>query len=83
MPGALRRGRPRTAWMDNISRLTGLPVEESMRMAEINGESTYITLHYVHRTSTPHSWFINCTVLFIVVNGVSLYVITDACKAIY
>jgi len=34
MPGAHRRGRPRTAWMDNISMWTGLPVEESIRMTE-------------------------------------------------
>ena len=42
MPGARRRGRPRTAWMDNIKTWTGLPVEESVRMTEdkeINGES--------------------------------------------
>jgi len=34
MPGARRRGRPRTAWMDNIKTWTGLPVEESIRMTE-------------------------------------------------
>ena len=28
MSGARRRGRPRTAWMDNIKTWTGLPVEE-------------------------------------------------------
>jgi len=35
MPGARRRGRPRTAWIpvDNKT-WTGLPVEESIRMAE-------------------------------------------------
>jgi len=33
-PGARRRGRPRTAWMDNIKTWTGLPVEESVRMTE-------------------------------------------------
>jgi len=32
MPGARRRGRPRTAWMDNIKTWTGLAVEESIRM---------------------------------------------------
>ena len=32
MPGARRRGRPRTAWMDNIKTWTGLPVEDSVRM---------------------------------------------------
>jgi len=31
MPGARRRGRPRTAWMDDIKTWTGLPVEESVR----------------------------------------------------
>ena len=30
MPGARRRGRPRTAWTDNIKTWTGLPVEESI-----------------------------------------------------
>ena len=34
MPGAQRRGRPRTAWMDNIKTCTGLSVEESVRMTE-------------------------------------------------
>jgi len=43
MPGARRRGRPRTAWMDNIKTwtgprpsmvVTGLPVEESIRVTE-------------------------------------------------
>jgi len=32
MRGARRWGRPRTAWMDNISTWTGLSVEESIRM---------------------------------------------------
>ena len=32
--GARRRGRPRTAWVDNIKTWTGLPVEESIRMTE-------------------------------------------------
>jgi len=31
MPGAQRRGRSRTAWMDNIKTWTGLSVEESIR----------------------------------------------------
>jgi len=41
-PGARRRRRPRTAWMDNIKTFTGLSVEESIRMTRtgINGEST-------------------------------------------
>jgi len=34
MPGARRRGRPRTAWMDNINTWTGLPVDESIRVTE-------------------------------------------------
>ena len=34
MPDARRRGRPRTAWMDNIKTWTGLSVEESIRMTE-------------------------------------------------
>jgi len=34
MPGARRRGRPRTAWMDNMKTWTGLPAEESIRMTE-------------------------------------------------
>jgi len=34
MPGARRRGRPRTAWMDNVKTWTGLSVEESIRMTE-------------------------------------------------
>ena len=44
MPGAHRRGRPRTAWIDNIKTWTGLPMEGSIRMADdrdsLNGEST-------------------------------------------
>jgi len=34
MPGARRLRRPRTAWIDNIKKWTGLPVEESIRMTE-------------------------------------------------
>jgi len=34
MPGARRRWRPRTAWMDNIITWTGLSVDESIRMTE-------------------------------------------------
>jgi len=34
MPGARRRVRPRTAWVDNIKTWTGLPVEESIRTTE-------------------------------------------------
>ena len=32
MPGARRRGRPRTAWMDNLKTWTGLSVEESLHI---------------------------------------------------
>jgi len=34
MPGSRRRGRPRTAWLDNIKTWTGLTAEVSIRMAE-------------------------------------------------
>jgi len=34
MPGVHRRGKPRTAWIDNIKSWTGLLVEESIRMTE-------------------------------------------------
>jgi len=34
MPGAHRRGRQRTAWMDKINTWTGLAVEESIRTTE-------------------------------------------------
>ena len=43
IPGSHRRGRPHTAWMDNIKTWTGLSVKKSIRMTEdreINGEST-------------------------------------------
>jgi len=44
MPGARRRGRPRTAWIDNIKLWTGLSVEESVRMTEDRDKWT----KYVH-----------------------------------
>jgi len=34
MQGARRRGRPRTAWVDNINTWRGLSVEEPVRMTE-------------------------------------------------
>ena len=34
MPDVHRRGRPRTAWMDNIKTWTELPVKESITMTE-------------------------------------------------
>ena len=47
MPGARRRGRPRTAWMDNIKTWTGLTVEESIRMTEGTGKwRKYDTIRY-------------------------------------
>jgi len=48
MPGARRRGRPRTAWMDNIKR-TGLSVEESIRMTEDRDKWRM----YVHGVANP------------------------------
>ena len=49
MPGARRRGRPRTAWMDNIKTWTGLAVEESVRMTEDRDKWR----KYVHGVANP------------------------------
>ena len=49
MPGARRRGRPRTAWMDNIKTWTGLSVEESIRMTEDMDKWR----KYVHGVANP------------------------------
>ena len=49
MSDARRRGRPRTAWMDNIKTWTGLPVEESIRMTEDRDEWR----KYVHGVANP------------------------------
>ena len=49
MPGARRRGRPRTAWMDNIKTWTGLSVEESVRMTEDRDKWR----KYVHGVAKP------------------------------
>ena len=49
MQGARRRGRPRTAWMDNIKTWTGLSVEESIRMTEDRGKWR----KYVHDVANP------------------------------
>jgi len=49
VPGARRRGRPRTAWMDNIKTWTGLPVEESVRMIEDRDKWR----KYVHDVTSP------------------------------
>jgi len=49
MPGARRRGRPRTAWMDDIMTWTGLSVEESVRMREDRDKWR----KYVHGVANP------------------------------
>jgi len=49
MPGARRRGRPRTAWMDNIKTSTGLSVEESIRMTDDRDKWR----KYVHGVTNP------------------------------
>ena len=49
MPGARRRGRPRTVWMDNIKTWTGLSVEESVRMTEDRDKWR----KYVHGLAEP------------------------------
>ena len=49
MPGACKRGSPRTAWMDNIKTWTGLSVEESIRMTEDSDKWR----NYVHRVVNP------------------------------
>ena len=49
MPGARRRGRLRTAWMDNNKTWTRLSVEESIRMREDRDEWR----KYVHGVANP------------------------------
>ena len=49
MPGARRRGRPRTAWMDSINTWTGLSVKESIRMKENRDKWR----KYVHGVANP------------------------------
>jgi len=49
MPGARRRGRLCTAWMDNIKTWTGLPVEESVIMTEDRDKWR----KYVHGVANP------------------------------
>jgi len=44
-----RRGRPRTAWIDNIKTWTGLSVEESIRMTEDRDKWR----KYVHGVANP------------------------------
>ena len=50
MPGARRRGRPRTAWMDNIKTWTGFTVEESVTMTESDRDKWR---KYVHGVANP------------------------------
>jgi len=49
MPGARRRGRPHTAWINNINTWTGLCVEESIRMTEDRDKWK----KYVHGVANP------------------------------
>jgi len=52
MPGACRRGRLRTAWMDSIKNFktwTGLPMEKSFRMTEDRDKWR----KYVHGMANP------------------------------
>ena len=49
MPGARRRERPRTAWIDNIKSWTGLSVEESIRMTQDRDKWR----KYVHGEANP------------------------------
>jgi len=49
MPGARRRGRPRTAWIDNIKTWTELSVEESIRVTEDRDKWR----KYVHGVANP------------------------------
>ena len=49
MPGARRRGKPRTAWVENIKTWTGQSVEESIRMTEDRDEWR----KYVHGVANP------------------------------
>ena len=49
VPAARRRGRPRTAWMDNIKTWTGLSVEESIRMTHDSDKWR----KYVHVVTNP------------------------------
>ena len=44
-----RRGRPRTAWVDNIKTWTGLSVKESIRMTEDRDKRR----KYVHGVANP------------------------------
>jgi len=35
LPGGRKRGRPRTAWIDNVTSWTGLKLEEAIRKVDI------------------------------------------------
>ena len=48
-PGARRRGRPRTAWINKINTWTGLPVKESIKMTEDRDKWR----KYVHGVANP------------------------------
>jgi len=48
-PGVRRRGRPRTAWIDNIKLWTGLSVEESISITENRAKWR----KYVHGVANP------------------------------
>ena len=60
MPGARRRGRPRTAWMDNIMTWTGLPVEESVRMSVCVCVCVFVCPRSCLRISTRPIFVIFC-----------------------
>jgi len=47
MPGARRRKRPRTAWMDNIKTWTGLSMKESVRMIEDRDNNRRMTFKVI------------------------------------
>jgi len=49
MSGACRRGRPRTAWMDNINTWAGLRVEVSTRVTEDRNNWR----KYIHGVAKP------------------------------
>jgi len=51
VPGARRRGRPRTAWTDNIKTWTGLSMEASIRMTEDRDKWR----KYVHGVANPRT----------------------------
>jgi len=55
MPGVRRRGRPHTAWMDNIKTWTKLPVEESIRMTE-DGDKWRNWVHWVLQSYTDENY---------------------------